>query len=184
MKKKIIVLISGRGSNLLALIKKAENYQITAIYSDQEDAAGLKYGEEFNIPTFVFDRKNYQTKAEQKKALYQDIEKNNPDLIILAGFMSIVPAYFTSAHPQKIINTHPSLLPKYPGLNSYQEVLAAGDTIHGCTIHYVDAGIDTGEIIEQGECAITQDETVDSLKQKVQALEHQLFPEVINRLCR
>lgn len=180
--KKVIVFISGRGSNLLSLIKNAKYYQISHIISNKALAPGLQYGKEFNIAISTFDRKDFNSLKEQKKALYSFAGQLNPDYIALAGFMSIVPEDFVREWYGKIINIHPSLLPKYPGLDTHQRVLDAKERRHGCTVHFLDTGIDTGPVIAQSTCEVLPEDTEETLSAKVLKLEHKLYPWALNNI--
>ena len=178
--KKIAVLISGRGSNLKSLIDNAKNYRIIAVLSDKEDAPGLKYAKKAKIPQFTFSKKEYGHKKEQKKAIFETLQNLKPDYIALAGFMQIVPLYYLEEFT--IINIHPSLLPAYPGLDTHRRVLEAGEKEHGCTVHFVDAGIDTGPIIAQEKVVVLPSDTEESLANRVLEKEHQIYPWVFNNI--
>ncbi len=180
--KTVAVLISGRGSNLLNLLECARNYKIIAVYSNKAEALGLQYAERFQIPYFIFAKNTEYSALEQKTKLFEHLANLNPDLIALAGFMSIVPTDFIQKFPSRIINIHPALLPKFPGLNTHQRAIDAKEKEHGCTVHYVDEGIDTGEIIAQASCPLLPEDTEDALASRVLKLEHQLYPEVLNNL--
>ncbi len=180
--KSIAVLISGRGSNLLNLLENAKNYKIIAVYSNRADALGLEHAKKFQIPYFVFAKDLNFTSKEQKIKLFEHIENLNPDLIALAGFMSIVPATFTQKFARRIINIHPALLPKFPGLDTHQRAIDANETEHGCTVHYVDEGIDTGEIIAQASCQVLPNDTEAILASRVLKLEHEIYPKVLNKI--
>jgi len=179
----ISVLISGRGSNLLSLIENSENFVIQSIVSNIAEAPGLQLGEKFTIPCFAFSRRDYSSLSEQKRAIYQQINELSPDLIVLAGFMQILPADFIDKFFGKIVNIHPSLLPLYPGLDTHERVLEAKDSSHGCSVHYVDSGVDTGPVIAQASLKVAPGESLDSLKSRVLALEHRLYPWVINNIA-
>src|SRR3990167_7088832 len=144
---RVTVLISGRGSNLESLIKNARNYAISTIISDREDAPGLTFGEVYKIETMVRERKRYPSLKECKEAIYKAVRESSPDLIALAGFMHVVEPSFVKAFYGQLVNIHPSLLPKFPGLHTHQHALEAGEREHGCTVHFVDEGVDTGPII-------------------------------------
>jgi len=169
---KLVVLISGNGSNLQAIIDAEKlNAMIAAVISDKEDAFGLQRAAKANIPTHVI--KNID------QALEDLLEQYSPDLIILAGFMRILDAGLVKKFKDRIINIHPSLLPKYKGLNTHQKVLEAGDQEHGTSIHFVTEDLDAGPIIAQSKLNVFEHETVEDLRTRVQALEYQLYPEVI-----
>lgn len=182
-KPKVAVLISGRGSNLLSLIKNAENYCISDIISNNKEAKGLDFGKEYSISTNVFDRKDFSSLKEQKLAIFNHVKTSKPDLVVLAGFMQIIPDYFINEFYGKLINIHPSLLPKYPGLDTHKRAIENNEEKHGCTVHFVDNGVDTGPIIAQCACDISENETEDSLSAKLLPFEHRIFPWVINNLA-
>lgn len=180
---KIVVLISGNGSNLQAIIDAIENQtlnaDILAVISNQAEAFGLQRAAKANIPTQVLTAKSFATRLEYDLALQQLIDSYHPDVIVLAGFMRILSAAFVAHFQNKIINIHPSLLPNYPGLNTHERVLAAAEKIHGVSIHLVTAELDGGPIIAQAQLQINSDETIETLKQRIHQLEHQLYPEVL-----
>ena len=183
MTAQITVLISGRGSNLKSLIEqssKYQSYEIKKVISDHANAPGLEHARKAKIPHESFPRSEFKNKLAQKEAIYAAIESSSPDIIALAGFMQIVAEDFAKKHYGKIINIHPSILPNYPGLNTHERVLENLSTMatpanHGCTVHFVDAGIDTGPIIAQAECEIVAEDTPQSLAARVLTLEHQLY---------
>ena len=177
-----VALISGRGSNLGSLLKNANDYQIVAIISDRADAAGLAYGKEYNVPTMSYPRAGFESLKAQKQAIYQAIENLKPELILLAGFMQIVAPEFVGRMFGKIVNIHPSLLPALPGLHTHERALQSQSKTHGCTVHFVDSGVDTGPIIAQAECIVTPDDTAETLRARVLTLEHALYPWVINQI--
>lgn len=179
-----MVLISGNGTNLQAIINNIQSEkisaQISAVISDKAHAYGLKRAEEAQITTETISPKNYASRAQYHQALLQSLKKYNPQLIVLSGFMRILDKLIIKAFTGQIINIHPSLLPKYKGLHTYQKALAAGDKKHGTTIHFVTEDLDSGPIIAQRSITIHADDTIETLKQRTHALEHQLYPEVIS----
>jgi len=185
-KSQITVLLSGRGSNLEAILAAQlfYNYQVCCVISDNKDALGLKIAEKYHVPTIkCFDRLDYPDKVSQKKNLYNFLLTEKAcDLVCLAGFMQIIPPEVTDALQKKLINIHPSLLPKFPGLDTHQKVLDANELRHGATVHFVDAGVDTGKIIAQVTVSVTTGETQESLAKKVLKEEHRLYPWVIAKL--
>lgn len=183
----IIVFISGTGSNLKAIIDYLQtnnnhNLNITAVISDNSNAKGLELARKNNINTYVIpvqksNNKNYIDIY--SKNLLEVVQRLNPDLIILAGFMKILSKEFISHYPNKILNIHPSLLPKYPGLHTHQRALDNKDQEHGCTIHIVTEQLDCGPILAQDKCKIEDSDTEDTLKHKVQQIEHKLYIKTI-----
>ena len=183
MTAKITVLISGRGSNLKSLIEqsnKFKSYEIKKVIADHADAPGLEHAEKAGIAFESFPRSEFENKLAQKEAIYAAIESSSPDIVALAGFMQIITQDFAKKHYGKIINIHPSILPNYPGLNTHERILedlkeTGKAAHHGCTVHFVDAGIDTGPIIAQAECEIETNDTPQTLAARVLTLEHQLY---------
>lgn len=184
-KKNIVVLISGYGSNLKAIIEyikeKSLPINISAVISSNNNAYGLTIAKQYAIPAYVIDDADLSNK-EYNHNLLQVVKSFSPDLIILAGFMRILTKQFITPYDNKILNIHPSLLPKYPGLNTHQRVLDNKEVEHGCTIHYVTTKLDDGPIIDQQKFLITPNDTAESLKLKVQKLEHEAYPKIIERL--
>ena len=183
--KKIVVLVSGRGSNLQALLDAERDGKITstitAVISNRADAKALARAEAAGVKTVVVASRN-RPAADFFKELYTTLKQHNPDLIVLAGFMKILPAEIVQVFQNRIINIHPSLLPAFPGLNAQQQALAAGATNTGCTVHFVDAGCDTGPIILQKRVPILANDTVDTLSARLIVQEHAALVEAIQLL--
>jgi len=175
--KKNIILISGRGSNLQAILENIDKKSIIAVMTDNPNAKGLLIAKKYGIETCVVAKTSDKQKF--KDDLYQKILFYNPDLIILAGFMSILPEKIVNDFYPNILNIHPSLLPKFAGLNTHSRVLEANEINHGCTVHIVDNGIDTGPIITQRALLIEKSDTPESLEKRVLTLEHTIYPKVI-----
>ena len=178
--KSILIYASGKGSNLINLVDKQKNYIVVGCISDNKNPEFADFLKQKNIPLYIFSREEFKSVAEQKNALFKKASELNPDIHVLAGFMKIVPAQFAASH--KVINIHPSLLPKFPGLNTHQRAIDAGETEHGCTVHWVDAGIDTGTVIASEKVFIEPGETAASLQGKVQIKEHILYPKILNSI--
>ncbi len=179
----IVVLISGQGTTLQALIDAANedlNIDICAVISNQDDAFGLQRAKQAGISVHAIPHQNYPSRRDFELALQQQIEHYQPKLIVLAGFMRRLESEFVTHYRGRMINIHPSLLPKYPGLNTYQHALAAGDTEHGTSIHFVTDEVDGGPVIAQAKLLIHPGETKDGLKQRVQALERRIYPQVLD----
>ena len=176
------VLISGNGSNLQAMIEAINENQISGriccVLSNKEDAYGLQRAKEAEIPTEVISNKDFKTREDFDAEMVKVLSIYNPDLIVLAGFMRILSPVFVNAFPGKILNIHPSLLPKYPGLNTHERVLDSSDNIHGITVHFVDETLDGGPICAQSSLEITTD-SVKQLEQQIHKLEHELYPKVV-----
>ncbi|MGX2950853.1 phosphoribosylglycinamide formyltransferase [Ursidibacter sp. B-7004-1] len=185
--KNIVVLISGNGSNLQAIIDATTsgyiNGKIVAVISNKPTAYGLERAEKVNIPTFVFSRKQFTDNLAMDTAIAEKIEQLNADLIVLAGYMKILTPEFTQRFTGKIINIHPSLLPKYAGLNTHQRAMDAGDTEHGMTIHFVNEEVDGGAIILQAKVPIYPDDVLDDVIERVYEQEHRCYPLVIEWFC-
>jgi phosphoribosylglycinamide formyltransferase 1 len=186
MPKNIVILISGRGSNMQAIVTaaKKQNWpvRIAAVISNRSDAEGLKFAAEHHIPTAVVVSKNYSSRAEFDAALQAAIELYSPDLIVLAGFMRILSEPFVEHYAGRIVNIHPSLLPKFTGLHTHRQVLQAGDKEHGATVHVVTAELDHGPILGQARVPVLPGDTEESLAARVLEQEHILYPEVIRQI--
>lgn len=179
-RRKVAVLISGRGSNLAALIAaaKGERYpaEIALVLSDNPDAAGLARARDAGIAAAAVDRRAFKTKADFEAALDKALCDAGIELICLAGFMRLLSADFVAAWENRILNVHPSLLPLFPGLDTYERALAAGVRLHGATVHFVRAEVDAGPIVAQGAVPVLPGDTADALAARVLGVEHQLYP--------
>ena len=182
----VVVLISGSGSNLLALLKAAENplypVKIVAVGSDK-DAPGLEHAELFEIDTFVVQPERFADRDQWADTLLTNVLHHQPDLVVLAGFMRILPAGFVEALEGKLINTHPSLLPEFKGAHAVRDALEAGAKKTGVTIHYVDAGVDTGEVIVQREIEVQQNESEAELHERIKEIERKLLVETVEQIA-
>lgn len=179
---KVVVLISGNGTNLQALIDASVhyNYKVTGVISNESDAYGLQRAQQADIPTEVIDHRGFNSREEFDLALMQAIDKMDPDLIVLAGFMRILGSAFVQHFPGMILNIHPSLLPKYPGINTHQRALDAGDKEHGVSIHFVTEELDGGPVIAQEHVPILADDDAGRLAERVHEKEHILYPKVVS----
>ena len=184
---KIAVLISGNGSNLEALIdackKNLINGSVEIIISNNPDAYGIKRAKNHYINYKIIDNHRIETREDFDRALVEELQDSNPDLIVLAGFMRILTPVMIEAFKNKIINIHPSLLPKYPGLDTHNSVVKNGDLKHGVTIHYVNEVLDGGQIIAQGEISVNANETLEELKTRIHAIEHVMLPMVVSKFA-
>lgn len=182
----VVVLISGSGSNLLSLIKACENplypAKIVAVGSDK-DAAGLAHAELHEIDTFVVEPDKFADRDEWARTLLANVMHHQPDLVVLAGFMKILPPVFVQALKGKLINTHPSLLPNFPGAHAVRDALTAKVDKTGVTIHLVDEGVDTGEIIIQQEIAIEPADTEEILHERIKVVERQLLVATVEQIA-
>lgn len=179
----LAILISGSGSNLQAIIDSCDRgdicVTIRCVISNEADAYGLQRAQRANIPTHVLQHTRFPTRQLYDIALAALIDQYNVDLIVLAGFMRILGAEFVEKYPYRIINLHPSLLPKYKGLNTHARVLCAGDQIHGASVHFVTPDLDGGPVITQAHIPVSANDTVDSLQEKVHRVEHKILPRAI-----
>lgn len=182
----LVVLISGSGSNLRALLEAArdENYpaRIVAVGSDNE-ASGLAHAEEFGIPTFVVPPGSFDSREAWGDELIAAIQTWSPDLVVLAGFMRILPARFVQAFSPNLINLHPALLPLYPGAHAVRDALADGATVTGASVHIVDEGVDTGPVIEQVRVEIVPEDTEATLHERIKIVERELIVKTVHRIA-
>lgn len=185
---RIVVLASGRGSNFQAILRNVQKgtlpLDIAALVSDNPNAKALAIARAAGIPAEVVDYHGFARKEEYGKALLSVVSGFSPDYIVLAGYMRIMGADLVKAYPRKILNIHPSLLPSFPGLNGQKQALEYGVKIAGCTVHYVDEGMDTGEIIAQRAVDVFPDDTEEILSARILAEEHQLYSAVLLSLCQ
>lgn len=179
----LVVLISGNGSNLQAIIDAIKlqglPVEVRAVISNNPNAYGLTRAREANIPAIVLDHRNYTSREAYDQDLQALIERYQPQLIVLAGFMRILTENFVKHYHGRMLNIHPSLLPKYQGLNTHQRVLEAGDNIHGVSVHFVTPELDGGPVILQAEVPVHPGDTADDLAQRVHQEEHVIYPLVI-----
>ena len=183
IKHNIAVFISGRGSNLKSIInyslKKKTLYRVKVVISNKQKAAGLLIAKKKAIKSYYIDLT--KSKKLGNKVL-NILNKNNIKLVCLAGFMKILPKYFIKLYKGKIINIHPSLLPKYKGLNTHKRVIENNEKYTGCTVHYVNNFLDSGKIIFQRKVKITQKDNKRSVEKKVLKIEHKIYPKTINKV--
>lgn len=183
---KIVVLISGGGSNLKAILEATENsqypVQVLAVGADN-DASGLAHADNYGIPSFVVSPSNFANRAQWAVELLAQIKSFQPDLVVLAGFMRILPPAFVSALSPNLINTHPSLLPLFPGAHGVHDAMVAGVKETGVTIHVVDEGVDTGPHLAQARVEILPEDTEESLHERIKVVERQLLVEVVERIA-
>lgn len=184
------ILGSGKGSNCRAILEKVASGDLAAVarvvISDVLDAPILDIARGFSVPNAYLSPGKFRTRLEPETEmeLVGMLRAADVDLVVLAGFMRVLKAPMLEAFPRRVINIHPSLLPKFPGLEAWKQALAAGEKITGCTVHYVDAQIDHGDIIAQREVPIWPNDTAESLHARIQAAEHELYPEAIAQLGR
>lgn len=184
---RILVLASGNGTNLQALIDASQHRdfpgQIVAVGCNRPNAFALERATQANIEHFTVDHTLTGSRQEFDGRLMAEIRRHNPDLVVLAGFMRILTGDFVRSLRGNLLNVHPSLLPKYPGLNTHQRVLDAGDRLHGTSIHFVTEELDGGPVIAQAQVRVARDDTAQTLAEKVQAKEHLLYPIVVRWFC-
>jgi len=179
--KKIGILLSGRGSNFQAIyqaIKSGfiENTEISVVISDKVDAKGLKFAEENGLNAVFVNPKEFASRIDFDRKLIEILKNFKVDLICLAGFMRIISEEFVNAFENRILNIHPSLLPSFPGLNAQKQALEYGVKFTGCTVHFVDAKVDNGPIVLQAVVDIKDDDTVESLSERILKQEHKIYP--------
>ena len=185
----IAVFASGNGSNLRSLLetKKLNNQDsidVSVVFSNKLDAYALKRAEKNNIPFFSVNPASFENREKFDAAVLEKLKTFNFDLIVLAGYMRIMSKSLVDNWEGQIVNIHPSLLPKYPGLHTHQRALEAGDKVHGSTIHFVTSELDAGPIIRQESFEIEPSDTTESLIKKVKNLEHKIYPETISSLLK
>ena len=181
--KKIAVLISGQGNNLQAIIDACQRQQISAeivcVISNKANAFGLIRAKSAGIFSRVFLRNNFESNLAMDQSIADELDKFDVDLIVLAGYMKILTPEFIQRFEGKIINIHPSLLPKYPGLNTYQRALDSGDREHGTTVHFVNEEVDNGAIILQAKVPIFDNDTVEVIEARTREQEYRIYPIVV-----
>ena len=186
-RQRVVAFISGSGSNMLALAKACEaaDYpaEIVAVFSDKPQAGGLAKAEALGIPTRVFERKAYGSKAEHEAAILAALAEIGPDLICLAGYMRLLSGDFIRPHTGRILNIHPSLLPLFPGLHTHQRAIDAGMKVAGCTVHFVTEGMDEGPVIAQSVVPVMIDDTAETLAARVLTAEHRLYREALRKVA-
>ena len=184
---KLAILISGRGSNMLNLItvieKQALECEIVCIIANKQ-AKGLELAKAYGLNTKLLERSGFNSNTEHELAVLKELNNHKPDWIFLAGYMAILSAEFVDRYYGKIINIHPSLLPKFKGLNTHRRVIEAGEILHGTTIHIVTSELDDGPIIAQSELTIKPEDTAETLEDRVLKEEHILYPLVLTSLVK
>jgi len=184
------ILGSGKGSNCRAILESIRAGTLSAearvVISDVLDASILEIACEFSVPNAYLPPGQFRTRLEPnaEAELVQMLREAEVELVVLAGFMRVLKSPMLEAFPRRIINIHPSLLPKFPGLEAWKQALDAGETVTGCTVHYVDEKIDHGDIIAQREVPILPNDNSESLHARIQDAEHELYPAMIEKLCR
>lgn len=182
-RKRVVVFISGSGSNMMALVAaaKAADYpaDIVGVISDKAEAGGLAKADAEGIATFAFPRKDYASKEAHEAAIFSALDTLSPDILCLAGYMRLLTATFIQRYEGRMVNIHPSLLPLFPGLHTHQRAIDAGMRIAGCTVHFVTEGMDEGPVIGQAAVPILTGDTAESLAARVLTVEHQIYPQAL-----
>lgn len=178
--KNIVILISGRGSNMQAIVEtQIPNARIAAVLSNNEAAAGLAWAAERNIATDSLNHKSFDSRLAFDEAMMRKIDAYQPDLVVLAGFMRILTPEFCRHYEGRLINIHPSLLPAFTGLHTHERAIEAGCRIAGCTVHFVTPELDCGPVIAQGAVPVFDNDTADTLAARVLEAEHLIFPQAV-----
>ena len=177
------VLASGRGTNLQAIIEAIEGGKIegriSIVISDNSDAYALKRAKQYNIDTRYINFKSYKNREDYDKEIIKALEEKKIDLVVLAGYMRILSPFFINAYKNKIMNIHPALLPSFPGLHAQRQAVEYGAKVSGCTVHFVDEGVDSGPIVLQKSVEVKDDDTEELLEERILKEEHQIYPKAI-----
>ncbi len=179
---KIVVLISGRGSNLKAICDSGLANQIACVISNNKNAAGLNIAQQYNIPSFIIQHQNYNSREEFEKSIAQVIDTYNPQFIVLAGFMRILSPWFVNKYHNQIINIHPSILPAFTGADATGDAIAYKVKLSGATVHIVTNQLDHGPILIQGIVPVLPDDTKSTLSDRILTIEHTIYPFTIRKL--
>lgn len=181
--KRIVILISGRGSNMESLIRANLPASIACVLSNNPDAAGLATARAAGMATSVVDHRTYGDRRAFDADLATEIDRHEPDLVLLAGFMRVLTADFVSRYHGRMLNIHPSLLPAFPGLNTHRRALEAGVRVHGCTVHFVTPALDHGPIVIQAAVPVLPGDTEGRLAARVLREEHRVYPQAARWFC-
>ena len=182
---RLVVLVSGSGTNLQALLDAdpgSGEYAVVAVGADRAGTGGAERARARGIPTFVVRVGDFASRADWDAALAEEVASHHPDLVVSAGFMKVLGPRFLERH--RAVNTHPALLPSFPGAHAVRDALAHGVRVTGCTCHWVDAGVDTGPIIDQRAVAVEPDDTEETLHERIKVLEREMLVGVVRRLAR
>lgn len=186
--KRIAVLASGQGTNLEAILEAVERDEIAGrvvvVISDREQSPALERASRRNVRAIFVNPGDYAGRMQYDQAIVDELKQESVDLVVLAGFMRLISPPFVRAFPMQIMNIHPALLPAFPGLDGVEQALAYGVKLTGCTVHFVDEGLDTGPVILQESVPIMQYDTILTLHQRIHAVEYRLYPMAINLFCR
>jgi phosphoribosylglycinamide formyltransferase-1 len=186
VRAKLVILISGRGSNMRSIVEASKQGSLAAetvaVISNRPDAAGLEFAQAEGIATHIIDHKQFDDRDSFDKAMAEQIDQYEPDYVILAGFMRILTADFVAHYAQRLINIHPSLLPKFKGLDTHQRAIEVGEKEHGASVHFVTAELDDGPVIMQARVPVMDDDDANTLAARVLEQEHSLYPAAIQKL--
>ncbi|MDP9827274.1 phosphoribosylglycinamide formyltransferase [Kineosporia succinea] len=180
---RVTVVVSGSGTLLQALLDNAQGYTISSVLSDRADALGLERARAAGVPTAVVELKDFPDRAAWNQGLLRAVDTFKPDLIVLAGFMRIIGEPLLAAYDGRVINTHPALLPSFPGAHGVRDALAHGVKVTGCSVILVDAGTDTGPIVAQQAVEVLDDDTEESLHERIKVVERALLVDVVERMA-
>lgn len=184
--KSVVIVISGRGSNMQAIVEAAQREQwparIALVVSNQPGAAGLEWAQSRGLPVLAMDHRRFASREAFEEELAAAIDAHAPAAVVLAGFMRVLTASFVNRYEGRLLNIHPSLLPSFPGLHTHRQALAHGVRIHGCTVHFVTARLDHGPIIAQAAVPVLQDDDESALAARVLAEEHRIYPQALRWL--
>jgi len=183
-KTKVGILVSGNGSNLQAIIdEKIASCEIALVISNKPDVYAIKRAQSNNIPVEIINNKNFEIREEFERQLIKSLDSRGIELIVLAGFMRVLTPLFVRHYKNRIINIHPALLPSFPGVDAAKQALEYGVKYSGCTVHFVDDGVDTGPIILQAIVSIEVSDTEQTLLERIHKEEHRVFPEAVRLFC-
>ena len=188
MKKRLAIFLSGRGSNFINIHKnilsgEISNAEIVLVFSNNKNAEGIVYAQNNDLPILIIDHKKFDDRKKFDRSIVDELSSYNIDLICLAGYMRIVSEIIIDSYVNKVINIHPSLLPSFKGMNAQQQAIDYGVRYSGCTVHFVDHGVDTGKIILQDVVEVNSDDDSSSLSEKILAREHILYCKAIDLFC-
>jgi phosphoribosylglycinamide formyltransferase-1 len=185
---RLVVLVSGTGTNLQALLDAGEDpaygARVVAVGADRDDIWGLTRAERAGVPTFVHRLKDYATRADWDAALADSVAEHRPDLVVSAGFMKLLGSDFLGRFGGRVVNTHPALSPSFPGMHAPEEALAYGVKVSGCTLFVVDEGVDSGPIVAQAAVSVEDDDTAESLHERIKTAERRLLVDTVGRMAR
>lgn len=177
-----VILISGRGSNMRSIVEAGTGLDVRAVISNRPDAPGLKWAHDKGLAAQVVDHQQHASREAFDDALAEVIDVHAPDVVLMAGFMRILGAGFIGRYSRRIVNIHPSLLPSFPGLHTHRRALEAGVKIHGATVHFVTAALDSGPVIVQGAVPVLAGDTEEQLAARVLEVEHRIYPQAVRWL--